>query len=461
MKQRTEHDSLGKVQIDDKYYYGVNTFRAIENFKVSGFEIPLEIIKAIALIKIAYAEVNTKNKIIDSRKASKIVEAGEEILKGKFNDQFPLDVFQTGSGTSTNMNANEVIANRAIEILGGKKGDKSIIHPNDDVNKGQSSNDVFPSSIQIALSILIREELMDNLTNLKVALKKKEEEFKNVIKAGRTHLMDALPVTLGQEFSAYASQIEHSIKSIKFSENELHKLPLGGTAVGTGFGTTRKISRDVVKFIKIKTGINFSQCQNFFEGLSSKENLLNYSSALKRCSVALMKISEDLRLMASGPKCGLSEIEIPSLQAGSSIMAGKVNPVILEMTQMVSSQVIGFDFSNTICAMGGRFELNVMMPLLAYNLITATKILSNTVKILNEKCISGIRANTERCKFYAESTPSIVTFLQPYIGYDKATSIYKESLKKNVPIREIILKEKFMTEKELNKILNPKKLTKF
>lgn len=453
MKKRIEEDSFGKVEIDDSKYYGVNTVRAMENFKISDLKVPISIIKAIALIKYAYAKAHKENSLMDEKKCIAIEMAAKEVIEGKLDDNFILDVFQTGSGTSTNMNLNEVIANRAIEILKGKKGDKNLIHPNDDVNKGQSSNDVFPSAIQIALSILIKKELIPSLKRLKESLKKKKEQFKNIKKAGRTHMMDALPVTLGSEFSAYFSQIEHSIKTIRFAENELHYLPLGGTAVGSGFGTKPSLSKRAIRIISEETSINFKRMGNLYEGLSSKENLVNYSSSLKRCAVALMKISEDLRLMASGPNCGLQEITIPSLQAGSSIMAGKVNPVILEMTQMVCAQIIGLDTSNTICGFGGRFELNVMMPLLGYNLVTATKMLSNASNILKEKCIDGIKANVERCRFYFENTPSIVTFLQPLIGYDKASQIYKEAVSKGKKVTDIIVERNLISEKEMKKFL--------
>lgn len=437
-------------------YFGINTIQAINNFKISDLKIPLEVIKSLALIKMAYASIHKEGNLLPKEQCDAIIKASTEILEGKFDSYFPVDVFQTGSGTSTNMNLNEVIANRASELLNFK----TIVHPNDDVNKGQSTNDTFPASIQISLSILIDSELLPSLKKLYQTLKIKQKEFGDVLKAGRTHMMDALPITLGEEFSAYAEQIKKTIETINFAKIELLKLPLGATAVGTGFGTTKERTKRVINFINKKTKKNFSMCKNLFEGISSKENLVNYSSSLKRCSVALMKISEDLRLMASGPKCGLSEIEIPSLQAGSSIMAGKVNPVILEMVQMVSAQIIGFDLSNTICGMGGRFELNVMMPLLAHNLVTATKILSNALNTLNDKCVSHIKANREKCKFYFENTPSIVTFLQPIIGYEMAASIYKESLEKGVGVKDLILQKGILSEKELNKFFNPKNQVK-
>lgn len=454
MAKRWEKDSFGRVRIDDAKYYGINTFRALENFQISGIAVPIEIIKAIALIKLAYCKSHLKKRTIESKKASAIIKAAKEVLSGKFDQEFLVDVFQTGSGTSTNMNVNEVIANRAVEILGGKKGDKNIVHPNDDVNKGQSSNDVFPSSIQIALLIQIRKKLTPALKKLKKALSKKSNEFKNISKAGRTHLMDALPITLGDEFSAYSSQIKHSIDAIEVCEKELLFLPLGGTAVGSGFGTSRDVSRQAINFINKETKIKFKQAENLYEGLGAKENLLHFSSALKRTAVALMKICEDLRLMASGPKCGLSEVSLPELQAGSSIMAGKVNPVILEMTQMVCAEIIGFDSANTICAMGGRLELNVMMPLLSFNLIFGTKVLSNTAETLAEKCVQGIVANQKKCEYYAESTPSIVTFLQPYVGYDKASLLYKEAVEKNISIRNLIIEKRLMSEREISEIFD-------
>jgi fumarate hydratase, class II len=460
MAKRDEKDGFGEVLIEDSAYYGINTARAIENFRVSGTKMPLEIIWAAARIKLAYAKANLESGGLERKKADAIVQACLEIAEGKFDAQFPLDVFQTGSGTSTNMNVNEVAANRAAEILCGQKGDKTLVHPNDDINMGQSSNDVFPSAIQISLLVSFRDKLVPSLETLHKALLKKADEFGTVVKAGRTHMMDALPITLGQEFSAYASQIGSAIISLQGCLDELSELPLGGTAVGSGFGTDPKIPVRAIEILRDETGLPLKQKSNLFAGLSSKESLLQASSSMKRIASALSKIAEDLRLMATGPRCGLAEIELPSLQAGSSIMAGKVNPVMAEMILMVSAQVIGYDVSNTVCSMGGRFELNTMMPLMAHNLLASSEVLSNSIRLFSEKCVTGIKADERRCRTYAESTPSLITALQPLIGYDKASELYKESVNRNVSLRTVVKEKNLLDDEKLDEIFDLKKFIK-
>lgn len=460
MAERVEKDGIGEVKIDVGAYYGINTARAIDNFRVSGTKIPEDMIHALALIKSCYAQANLESSLLDRKKAEAIGSACREIAEGKYDDQFPIDVFQTGSGTSTNMNVNEVIANRAAEILGGKKGDRSVVHPNDDVNMGQSSNDVFPSAIQLALLLSFGSRLIPSLEKLTTSLKKKSEEFGEVVKAGRTHLMDALPVTLGQEFAAYSSQIDHSSLSIRTCFAELSALPLGGTAVGTGFGTDPKVPLRVISMLSEKAGIDLRQQPNLFEGLGSKDSLLSASGAMKRTAASMTKIAEDIRLLATGPNCGLGELTLPSLQAGSSIMAGKVNPVMPEMVLMVSAQVAGFDAANTICAMGGRLELNTMMPLLGYNLLTASGMLSNAAVLFAGKCVDGIQADIGRCRTHAGNSPSLVTALQPVLGYDRASEIYKESVSRNIPVRQLILEKKLLKEEELDRLFDPLKFTR-
>ncbi|HQO20648.1 MAG TPA: class II fumarate hydratase [Acidobacteriota bacterium] len=459
MAERVEKDGVGEVRLNDDAYYGINTARAIDNFRVSGIRVPTGIVRAAARVKSFYAKANLEASLLDGNKAEAIRSSCREITEGKFDDSFPLDIFQTGSGTSTNMNVNEVIANRATEILGGKKGDRSIVHPNDDVNMGQSSNDVFPSAIQLALLLSFRDGLIPSLEKLRVSLEGRSIRFREIVKAGRTHLMDALPVTLGQEFAAYASQIDHSSLSVRACFAELSALPLGGTAVGTGFGTDPKIPLRAIELLSEETGLDLRQQQNLFEGLGSKDSLLGASGAMKRTAASMAKIAEDIRLMATGPRCGLGELILPSLQAGSSIMAGKVNPVMPEMVLMVSAQVAGFDAANTICAMGGRLELNTMMPLLGYNLLTASGILSNAAFLFAEKCVEGIEADIRKCRIHAENSPSLVTALQPVLGYDRASELYKESISRDVPIRKVILEKNLLTEDEIDRLFDPARFT--
>ncbi|MEN3046857.1 MAG: class II fumarate hydratase [Candidatus Hydrothermales bacterium] len=457
--KRIEEDSFGKVEVLDRYYYGAHTQRALENFSVSDFKVPFELIRSIALIKICAAEVNYELSNLDEKIYKAIVKAGEEIYEGKLSDNFPLDIFQTGSGTSTNMNVNEVIAGRANEILTGKKGGKSPCHPNDHVNMGQSSNDVIPSAMQIACRILL-DNLILELKNLAKTFKVKEREFKGVIKIGRTHLQDAVPMTLAQEFSGYRSQIESNIKRIKKVYDSLCALPLGGTAIGTGLGAHPEFGKRICEKISKRTKIKFREAKNKFEYISSRDCMVELMGALNTLASSLMKISNDLRLLSSGPLAGLNEIELPTLQAGSSIIPGKVNPVIPEMMIQICAFVHGAYNSVVIGSETGPLELNMMMPLIAFFTINSIKILTRGVSILNEKCLIGIKANKDVCRRYAEMSLALITPLTKKIGYDLASKIVLKAKREKKTLKEMLLEEKILSAKEIDQILDPFKMIK-
>jgi fumarate hydratase class II len=409
------------------------------------------------MIKRYAAEVNAELGLLDPKIADAIIQAAEEVMEGKFDEHFPLYVFQTGSATSTNMNVNEVIANRANEILGSPLGSKHPVHPNDHVNKGQSSNDVIPSAIHIALR-LSAEDLVKSLEYLEEAFRKKEEEFKDVIKIGRTHLQDAVPMTLGQEFSAFATQIKHSITRIKNTFYHLEELALGGTAVGTGLNTHKEFAPRVISKISKRTGIPFREAENKFEALATKDAVVEYMGALNTLAVSLMKIGNDIRLLSSGPRTAIAEIILPSLQPGSSIMPGKVNPVIPEMMIQVAAHIMG---AHLIVSIGGQhapLQLNVMQPLIAYHSITSTDILTNAVKVFADKCVLGIEANRKRCEELVEWSMALVTPLALKIGYDRAAEVAYKAYKENKTVRQVVVEEGILTEEEAREILDPKKM---
>ena len=454
---RIEKDTMGEVKVPAWAYWGAQTQRAIENFPISGWRIPKKMIYAIAMIKRYAAEVNAELGLLDPKIADAIIQAAEEVMEGKFDEHFPIDVFQTGSATSTNMNVNEVIANRANEILGSPLGSKHPVHPNDHVNKGQSSNDVIPSAIHIALR-LSAEDLVKFLEYLENAFRKKEEEFKDVIKIGRTHLQDAVPITLGQEFSAFATQIKHSITRIKNTFYHLEELALGGTAVGTGLNTHKEFAPRVISKISKRTGIPFREAENKFEALATKDAVVEYMGALNTLAVSLMKIGNDIRLLSSGPRTAIAEIILPSLQPGSSIMPGKVNPVIPEMIIQVAAHIMG---AHLIVSIGGQhapLQLNVMQPLIAYHSITSTDILTNAVKVFADKCVLGIEANRKRCEELVEWSMALVTPLALKIGYDRAAEISYKAYKENKTVRQVVVEEGILTEEEAREILDPKKM---
>ena len=452
---RIEKDSLGEVEVPAGAYYGAQTERARRNFPVSGLTLPRRFLAAVAMIKGEAAAVNEELGIVPPDAARAIRQAAAEIAEGKLEGQFPLDIFQTGSATSTNMNVNEVLSNRAIEILGGVIGSKKPVHPNDHVNAGQSSNDVIPTAIHVSAYVAIQEQLEPALRGLADALARKAEEFDPVVKIGRTHLQDAVPIRLGQEFSGYAQQVRYALDRLAAVKPRLAELPLGGTAVGTGLNAPPEFAPKVIARLAERTGCPFAPAPNRFEAMASKDAAVETSGALKTIATSLTKIANDIRWLASGPRCGIGEISIPSLQPGSSIMPGKVNPVIPESVLMVAAQVVGNDATITLAGMSGHFDLNVMMPLIAFNLLQSIEILATSSALLTEKCVEGIEANRERCEELVERSLAMVTSLVPRIGYDAAAEIAKESVRTGRTVRELCRERKVLPEAELAEALDP------
>jgi len=438
---RKESDSMGIVHVPVDAYYGANTQRAVENFTISEIRFQKVFIHMLALVKKNAALANARLGLLDEQLSNAIVSAAQEVIAGKFDDQFVVDIFQTGSGTSTNMNMNEVLATRANEILVGEKKGKSPVHPNDHVNLGQSSNDVIPSVIHMAALVQIGNRLVPALEKLLNALFEKSVLFSDVKKIGRTHLQDAVSMTLGQEFSGYARQVELGIIRIKTASKHLESLALGGTAVGTGVNTHKDFARNVIKFISEETGYLFYEAENHFEAQGSQDTALETSGALKTIAVGLMKIANDLRWLSSGPRAGLGEINIPALQPGSSIMPGKVNPVIPEAVIQVAAQVIGNDATITIGAQAGYFELNTMLPVIGYNLLQSIELLASAALLFAEKCIKGITVNRKICESNIEKSLAMATFLVPHVGYDRAASIAKRAFETGKTVREIAMSE--------------------
>jgi fumarate hydratase, class II len=459
MEWRIERDSMGEMKVPADAYYGAQTARAVENFPISKLRFGRPFIRALALVKMAAAKANQELGLLDEKKAKAILQAAREVADGKFDAEFVVDVFQTGSGTSTNMNANEVIATRAIEILGGKRGDKSV-HPNDDVNMSQSTNDVFPTAIHVAALEAVERRLLPALTTLAEAFEEKAIEFADVVKAGRTHLQDAVPITLGQEFSGYASVVRHGIRRVQDCRRHLAELPLGGTALGTGINADPRFAPHAIGELNRSTSLEFRRAENAFEAMQNRDAAVELSGALRTLAVGLMKIANDLRLLTSGARTGLNEIELPATQPGSSIMPGKVNPVIAESVNMVSAQIIGYDAAIAIAGMNGNLDLNVMMPVIAYDLLESIELAAAAASVFAEKCIRGIKANVERCRQYAELTGQLVTAVAPVIGYDQAAEVYKKAVGKNLSIRDVILEEKLIPREKLDQILDLKKMTR-
>lgn len=431
-------------------YYGPQTQRAVDNFPIGNLKIPASFIHALALLKKCAARVNKDLGLLDANLADAIDAAAQDVINGQLDDQFVVNVFQTGSGTSTNMNMNEVVACRANEILSGKKSGKSPVHPNDHVNLSQSSNDVIPSVIHIAALISIREDLIPALQLLQQSLAKKAQEFAKIHKIGRTHLQDAVPMVLGQEFSGYTRQIELGIKRITASEDRLCELALGGTAVGTGVNAHPQFAAKVVALISSLTNIAFQEAADHFEAQAARDAAVEASGALKTLAVSLVKIANDIRWLASGPRCGIGEINLPPLQPGSSIMPGKVNPVIPEAVLQVAAQVMGNDTTIMIGGQAGNFELNVMLPVMAYNLLQSIELLAAAADVFARKCIDGISANMEVCAGYIEQSLALATGLVPKIGYDKAAAVSKKAYASGKTIREVVLEEKILSEKEFD-----------
>ena len=455
---RTETDSMGEVRVPKYAFYGAQTQRAVENFPVSGIGFPKRFIRALALVKYAAAEANEELGLLEGTKADAIRKAAAEIIDGKHAKEFVVDIFQTGSGTSTNMNANEVIANRALELLGKPRGSKEI-HPNDHVNMSQSSNDVIPTAMHVAALEATERELLPALETLHQALKRKADEFDSIVKIGRTHLADATPIRLGQEFSGYARQIELSIQRIKTSATGLEELALGGTAVGTGINAHPEFASRAIKRISAMSRLPFREAKNHFEAQAAKDAVVHVSGSLKTLAVSLTKIANDLRWLGSGPRCAIGEVSLPDTQPGSSIMPGKVNPVMCESVLQVAAHVIGCDATIALCGQAGNFELNVMMPIMTLRLIEAIEFSANVVKVFAEKCVTGIEANEERCNQLVEQSLAMVTALAPMIGYDAAAKIAKESFTSGKTVREVCQEHKLLPEDKLNKILDPWRMT--
>ncbi|MFI6058563.1 class II fumarate hydratase [Streptomyces sp. NPDC051286] len=456
---RIEHDSMGEVKVPADARWRAQTQRAVQNFPISGQRLERAHIEALARIKAAAAKVNAELKVLDPDIAAAIQDAAAEVAEGRWDAHFPIDVFQTGSGTSSNMNTNEVVATLAGERLGRD------VHPNDHVNASQSSNDVFPSSIHIAATAAVTGELIPALDHLAAALERKSVEFAAVVKSGRTHLMDATPVTLGQEFGGYAAQIRYGIERLYASLPRLAELPLGGTAVGTGINTPPGFSAAVIAEVARVTGLPFTEARDHFEAQGARDGLVETSGQLRTIAVSLTKISNDLRWMASGPRTGLAEISLPDLQPGSSIMPGKVNPVIPEAVLMVAAQVMGNDATVAVAGAAGNFELNVMLPVIAKNLLESVRLLSNVSRLLADRTVDGITANVERAREYAESSPSVVTPLNKYIGYEEAAKVAKKALAERRTIREVVLDSGYvergdLTVEQLDEALDVLRMTR-
>ena len=457
-KYRSERDSMGEFQVPADVYYGANTMRAVLNFPISDLRFPRSFIRALGQIKQAAAQVNEELELLDGKLVDGIVKAAQEVIDGKLDDQFVVDIFQTGSGTSTNMNVNEVISNRAIEMMGGVIGSRSPVHPNDHVNIGQSSNDVIPTAIHVSALKAIHDDLIPALEQLQEGLLHKSEEFMPVIKTGRTHLQDATPVRLGQEFLGHAGQIERGIERLRHAERELGEVALGGTAVGTGVNTHPEFSGLVCARLSKVLGVEVRETTNHFQAQSTLDNVVEASGSLKTVAVSLMKICNDIRWLGSGPRGGIGEIELPEVQPGSSIMPGKVNPVIPESVCQVAAQVIGNDAAITVGGQSGNFEINVMMPVCAYNLLQSIDLLAAAARNLDEQCVRGLKA-TSAGPDMVERGLAIVTTLVPHIGYDDSAAIAKEAQATGKTVKEVAIEKTSLSSEELDEILDPSGMT--
>ncbi len=458
MKTRKEFDSIGSINVPVDKYWGASTQRSSKYFNIGDFLVRPIVIKSIAIIKKAAAIVNTRNGDLDKRVSKAIIKSANEVISGKLMDNFPLKVWQTGSGTQTNMNVNEVIANRAIEILGGKKGTKKPVHPNDHVNKSQSTNDVFPTAMHMAIAIKATQKLIPNLSLLNLNLKKKSKEFRKIVKVGRTHLQDATPLTLGQEFSGYHAQLSKCIERIKVALDEIYFLAQGGTAVGTGLNTKKGFDKKIVSEIKKITKLPFKPSLNKFASLAAHDAIVNFSGTMNTTAVCLMKIANDIRFLGSGPRAGYGELILPENEPGSSIMPGKVNPTQCEAVTMVCVKVIGNHNGITMAGSHGHFELNVFKPLIIHNILQSINIMSDSAKSFANYCISGLKADKKRIKELLDNSLMLVTALAPHIGYDNASKIAKRALKNNTSLKHETLKSGLINEKEYNKIVDPKKM---
>ena len=455
---RVERDSLGPVEVPADAYYGPETARAVENFPISGMRPLPEFIRATVLVKKAAVQAHVSLGLLDKRIGDAIVSAADEVLRGGLQDQFVLDVFQAGAGTSHNMNANEVLANRAIELLGGRRGEYKLVSPHDHVNIGQSTNDTYPTFIRVACALLAKP-MLAAVESLRGALEDKAKQFDHIVKSGRTHLQDASAIRLGQEFEAWASIMADDLKTIQTSLDKLLELNLGGTAVGTGLNADPRYVKLAVENLCEYTGFKFRVGRNFAALMQSMADFLQFSGALRTLSVDLTKIANDIRLMSSGPVTGIGEITLPAVQPGSSIMPGKVNPSIAEMLNMVCFQVIGNDFTTMMAAQAGQFELNVMMPVIAHDLTQSLLILTNGINVFTQRLVKGIEANDKRCKELLEKSAGVALALNPFIAYEKAAEIAKEALARNVSLRQVVLEKKLLSEAQLEEILDPHAMT--
>ena len=458
MKLRKEFDSIGSVNVPNERYWGASTQRSNKFFNIGKILVNISIIKSIAIIKRSAAIVHSKDKLINHQISKAIIKASDEVIKGELDENFPLKVWQTGSGTQTNMNVNEVIANRAIEILGGEKGTKKPVHPNDHVNKSQSTNDVFPTAMHISVAIETINKLLPNLKILEKELKKKSTQFKDIIKIGRTHLQDATPLSLGQEFSGYHVQVKKSIERIEYALKEIFYLAQGGTAVGTGINSKKNFDKKIVKEIAKFTKIKFKPASNKFAELAAHDSIVNFSGTLNTCAVALMKVSNDIRFLGSGPRAGYGELVLPENEPGSSIMPGKVNPTQCEAVTMVCVKVIGNHNGITIAGSHGHFELNVFKPLIAHNILQSIDLIADSTKNFAIYCVKGIKANKKKIQEHLDNSLMLVTALAPKIGYDNAAKIAKTALKNNTKLKFETLKTGIITEEDYDKIVDPKKM---
>ncbi|MCM3718737.1 class II fumarate hydratase [Fictibacillus phosphorivorans] len=452
---RIAKDTLGEVKVPKEVYYGAQTQRAVNNFPISGLRLPFSFIKAQAIIKASAAAANKACGVLDTKKADSIIQAAEEIIDGKWKDQFVVDVYQAGAGTSQNMNVNEVIASRAAEILGGEKGDWSLVHPNDDVNMSQSTNDTIPTAINLSIADQLYATLYPAIDHLLEVLGQKEKEFHSVVKAGRTHLQDAVPIRLGSEFKGYKGAVLSVKKSLNDAKKHLFELGLGGNAVGTGINAHEKYAAVAIKEIAKRTNLPFTQSENTYMFMQNTNAAIRISSHLRELAIHLIKISSDLRLLSSGPKTGLAEITLPAVQPGSSIMPGKINPVILENLYMICSQVIGNDSCVTTAAIGSQLEINPMMPVIGYNVLQSITIISNGMNVFTDKCLKDIKANEERIKGWLEQSLSLVTALNPHIGYEKAAALAKESFETGKTLKDLLIEKEGFTPEEAERVLDP------
>ncbi len=457
MEFRTEKDSMGEIKVPADKLWGAQTQRSTENFKIGGDRFPREMIRALGVLKKSAARANEKLKLLASDKATAIAKAADEVISGQLDSHFPLVVWQTGSGTQTNMNANEVIANRAIQIKGGKLGDKSI-HPNDDVNKAQSSNDTFPTAMHIAVAEQVNTRLLPMMKQLEQSLEKKQKEFDKIVKIGRTHLMDAVPLTLGQEFSAYVTQMKMGQERVKASLKDVYALALGGTAVGTGLNTHPQFAEMAAKFIAEETKLPFVSAPNKFEALAAHDALVQMSGTLKTVACSLMKIANDIRLLGSGPRCGIGELNLPANEPGSSIMPGKVNPTQSEAMTMVCAQVIGNDMAVAVGGATGHFELNVFKPLIVFNVLNSIRLLADACESFDEHCVRGIEANLPQIKKHLDNSLMLVTALNPHIGYDNAAKIAKTAHENGTTLREEAINLGHLDAKKFDEVVRPEKM---